>query len=99
MTGRSAKTMTAVVAGLVVAAAVVWLFVVPMLRFQDPAQPISTAAPATSPLLVPPLLSATANGDFAQFELSIGADSHEFFDGVETETLTYNGIGVLAPTL
>lgn len=73
--------------------------VVRLTAFQDPAQRVSTHAPATAPLMIPPLVSRQNEGHISRFALSIAASSHEFFDGVATNTIAYNGLGVLGPTL
>ena len=73
--------------------------VVRLTGFRDPAQRIDTSAPATAPLMIPPLLTGQDEGDISRFDLSIASSSHEFFDGVETDTISYNGQGVLGPTL
>ncbi len=73
--------------------------VVRLTAFQDPAQRVDAGSPATAPLMIPPLLSGRGDGDVSRFDLSIAASSHEFFAGVETDTIAYNGLGVLGPTL
>jgi len=79
-------------------AGVAAFLVVGMLRV-DPAKPVSTDDPATAPLLVPPLLSGTDQGDTVSYEMSIGSGTHQFFDGVDTPTYSYNGLGLLGPTV
>ncbi len=84
---------------LLLLGAVAAFAVVRLTTFQDPAQRVDTSAPATAPLMIPPLLTGRDEGDVSRFDLSIAASSHEFFDGVATDTIAYNGLGVLGPTL
>ena len=61
------------------------------------------AAPASEPgvneLMIPELLEPTLTDGVAQFDLSIGASSHDFGSGAATDTISYNGQSVLGPTL
>ncbi|MGI9613831.1 MAG: multicopper oxidase family protein, partial [Acidimicrobiales bacterium] len=69
------------------------------LRFDDPARRVAPATAAVRPLFVPPLLSGDRVDGVTRFELSIGRSTHQFFEGVNTETISYNGLGLLGPTL
>jgi len=79
-------------------AGVAAIFVVRQLN-ADPAKRVSTDAPATAALFVPPLLSGTDDGGVVSYEMSVGPDTHEFFDGVDTPTFSYGGQGILGPTV
>ena len=61
------------------------------------------AAPASEPgvneLMIPELLEPTLTDGVAQFDLSIGASSHDFGSGAATDTISYNDQSVLGPTL
>jgi FtsP/CotA-like multicopper oxidase with cupredoxin domain len=61
------------------------------------------AAPASEPgvneLMIPELLEPTLTDGVAQFDLSIGASSHDFGSGAATDTIAYNEQPVLGPTM
>jgi FtsP/CotA-like multicopper oxidase with cupredoxin domain len=50
-------------------------------------------------LMIPELLEPTLTDGVAQFDLSIGASSHDFGSGAATDTISYNDQSVLGPTL
>jgi len=85
--------------GLALAAAVVSVVVFLALQFDDPAQQVDADVPAATPLYVPPLLTADRSEGEARFDLSIGRSTHQFVDGVDTDTISYNGLDLLGPTL
>lgn len=94
------RTRLALAGAVVVALSLVAIFlIVPNFVFQDPAEEISRDTPAVNPLMIPPLTSGVLEGGVVRFALSIGADSHEFYHGVDTPTYSYNGLGALGPTL
>lgn len=88
-----------VLAVLVALAALAGYVIVDALRFDDPAARIDLSTPATSELLVPPLQQASYVDGVAQFELSIGPSEHEFMTGTSTNTIAYNDMAILGPTL
>jgi len=88
-----------VVLGVALATAVAVVVVFVVLRFDDPAERVNADVPAASPLYVPPLLTADRSEGAARFDLSIGRSTHQFVGGVDTDTISYNGLGLLGPTL
>lgn len=68
--------------------------------FSDPKTP--TVQDANAPLVelpVPPLIAGEMVDGVRVFDLVAGYSTNEFFDGVETETMSMNGAPVLGPTL
>lgn len=80
-------------------AGIVAFVAVRLTAFQDPAQRVDANTPATKPLMIPPLLSGFDEGGVSHFDLSITSSSHGFLDSADTDTIAYNGLGVLGPTL
>ncbi len=86
-------------AALVGAAAVGGLVTLRLLTFQDPAQRIDANTSATNELAVPPLLTGNQQNGVSHYDLTLAKSSHEFFDGVATDTIAYNGQSLLGPTI
>lgn len=65
----------------------------------DPAVKITTDAPATHSLLVPPLLEPSIEDGTAHYQLDLGRSSHDFDQAQLTPTIAYNQESLLGPTL
>lgn len=87
------------VLGLAVVGAVGAVVAFMALDFDDPAQRFDADVSASTPLYVPPLLQGERSEGSARFDLSIGRSTHQFVDGVDTDTISYNGLGLLGPTV
>lgn len=85
--------------GVLVVGVIAAVIVFDALRFEDPAQRVDPGTTAMRPLFVPPLMSGERVDGATRFELSIGHATHQFFEGVDTETIAYNGLGLLGPTV
>ena len=63
------------------------------------AQALSPDTPATTQLLIPELIEPTMVDGVAHYDLAIGDSSHDFGNGVQADTISYNGASILGPTL
>ncbi|MEM9564254.1 MAG: multicopper oxidase domain-containing protein [Actinomycetota bacterium] len=55
--------------------------------------------PATARLLIPELLEPTMIDGVANYDLTIDESTHDFGNGIQADTLAYNGSSILGPTL
>ena len=60
---------------------------------------VTLDTPATTPLLVPPLLEPTVVKGVTHYDLMIGTSRHDYRQTTLTDTYSYNGMSVLGPTL
>ncbi len=65
----------------------------------DPANAESVTAPGTNVLAIPELLEASDIGGATAYDLAIGPSSHDYLQGVMTDTIAYNSQSVLGPTV
>ncbi|MEM7093660.1 MAG: multicopper oxidase domain-containing protein [Actinomycetota bacterium] len=63
------------------------------------AQALAADTPAANVLPIPPLLEPTMVDGVAHYDMSIGDSAHDFGMGIEADTISYNELSVLGPTL
>ena len=59
----------------------------------------SVTEPGTNALMIPELLEPAITDGVHHFDLALAASTHDFGDGVDAETVSYNGQSILGPTL